>query len=348
MTTGFQYAGGVSSASPRRRPTIDDVAVAAGVSRGTVSRVLNGGHWVSPDSLSAVNAAIKKTGYRINPHARNLATSRANSVAFLLTESHDRLFEDPNFAVLMRGAAQALEERDLPLVLLMAGTEAEQRRATEFITSGHVDGVLLVSSHAGRQGFLSEIVQSRVPAIACGIPLGFERKIGYVGSDDRGGARTVVEFLQEQGRSRIATIAGPQDTSGGIGRLEGYREQLGDAFDESLVVVGDYSRASGAQGMAELLARDASIDAVFAASDLMAAGALDVLQASGRRVPEDVALVGFDDSPVATATSPQLTTMRQPFDRISHEMVRLLLEVIDGNQPATMTLPTELVRRDSA
>ncbi|RNE64119.1 LacI family DNA-binding transcriptional regulator [Cryobacterium tepidiphilum] len=338
----------MSSTIPRRRPTIDDVAREAGVSRGTVSRVLNGGHWVSPDSLTAVNAAIKKTGYRINPHARNLATSRANSVAFLLTESHDRLFEDPNFSILMRGAAQALEEHDIPLVLLMAGSEAEQKRVTDFIIAGHVDGVLLVSSHSRQHDFLADLVRSKVPAIACGIPLGFERKIGFVAADDRDGACEVVDFLRDQGRTRIATIAGPQDTSGGTGRLEGYRERLGELYDETIVEIGDYSRASGASGMRALLKRDPSIDAVFAANDLMAAGALDVLQASGRRVPEEIALVGFDDSPVATTTTPELTTMRQPFDRISHEMVRLLLQVIEGQPAAAMTLPTELVRRGSA
>ncbi|MGH3705667.1 MAG: LacI family DNA-binding transcriptional regulator, partial [Agromyces sp.] len=228
--------------APRRRPTIEDVARESGVSRGTVSRVLNGGHWVSPTAREAVERAIKKTGYRINPHARNLATARANSIAFLLTESHDRLFEDPNFAVLMRGAADALAERDLPLVLLMAGSDDEQRRATEFITAGHVDGALLVSSHLGREGFLKSLVDAEVPVVACGVPLGYERRIGYVAADDLEGARDMVAYLRDSGRRRIATISGPVDTSGGIGRLEGYRLELGDAFDEQLVAEGDYSR----------------------------------------------------------------------------------------------------------
>jgi len=313
-----------------------------------VSRVLNGGHWVSPSAQVAVERAIKKTGYRINPHARNLATSRANSIAFLLTEPHDRLFEDPNFAALMRAAAAALAERDLPLVLLMAGSEDEQRRATEFITAGHVDGALLVSSHAGREGFLCELVAAEVPVIACGIPLGYERRIGYVAADDLEGAREMVGYLRGLGRRRIAHITGPLDTSGGTGRLEGYRQELGDALDESLIETGDYSRASGERAMRALLERAPDLDAVFAANDLMAAGALDVLAAAGRRVPDDVAVGGFDDSPVATRTNPQLTTMRQPFDRIAKEMVRMLLEVIDGNPAARVTMPTELVRRESA
>ena len=332
----------------KRRPTIDDVAAAAGVSRGTVSRVLNGGHWVSPDALTAVNAAIRKTGYRVNPHARSLATSRANSVAFLLTESHDRLFEDPNFAVLMRGASKALSVHDISLVLIMAGNEDEQRRATEFITAGHVDGVLLVSSHSSRRGLISEIVAAGIPAIACGVPLGFEKKMGYVAADDYDGAREMVHYLAGLGRTRIATIAGPEDTSGGMRRYEAYVDELGDAFDESLVSRGDYSRASGALAMTELLERHPDLDAVFAANDVMAAGALDVLLASGRRVPDDVAVCGFDDAPVATTTTPRLTTMHQPFERISEEMVRLLLQVIDGERPAAIVLPTDLVVRDSA
>jgi DNA-binding LacI/PurR family transcriptional regulator len=187
-----------------------------------------------------------------------------------------------------------------------------------------------------------------VPVIACGIPLGYERRIGYVAADDLEGAREIVGYLRALGRTRIATITGPLDTSGGTGRLEGYRLELGDDFDESLVAVGDYSRMSGERAMRELLEHAPDLDAVFAANDLMAAGALDVLAAAGRSVPDDVAVAGFDDSPVATRTAPQLTTMRQPFERIAHEMVRMLLEVIDGRPAARLTIPTQLVRRASA
>ncbi|WP_022893804.1 LacI family DNA-binding transcriptional regulator [Agromyces subbeticus] len=358
----------MAESSQRRRPTIEDVARESGVSRGTVSRVLNGGHWVSPTAAEAVERAIKKTGYRINPHARNLATARANSIAFLLTEPHDRLFEDPNFSVLMRAAADALAARDLPLVLLMAGSDDEQRRATEFIMAGHVDGALLVSSHRGREGFLKTLVAAELPVVACGVPLGYERRIGYVAADDLEGARDMVAYLRDggrgglasesrsgsglssavRGRSRIATITGPMDTSGGIGRLEGYRQELGDAFDERLVAQGDYSRASGARAMEELLDRVPDLDAVFAANDVMAAGAMDVLRERGVRVPDDVAVAGFDDAPIATRVEPALTTMHQPFERIAHEMVRMLLAVIDGEPAGRMTLPTELVVRESA
>lgn len=337
----------MTTVPPRRRPTIDDVAEAAGVSRGTVSRVLNGGRWVSADAKAAVDTAIRKTGYRVNPHARSLATNRTGSVAFLLTEDHQLLFEDPNFSMLLTGAAQALAEKQLSLVLIMAGSAAEQQRALAYIEAGHVDGVLLVSAHSG-QRLISDIVDSKVPAIACGIPLGFQKRLGYVAADDLEGAREMVAYLRGLGRTRVATIAGPLDTPGGVTRLEGYRLELGDAFDERLVRHGDYGRASGEVAMRELLAAEPTVDAVFVANDRMAAGAIDALQAAGRRVPEDVAVGGFDDSSIALGTDPALTTMRQPFERISAEMVRLLLQVIDGERPAAITLPTELVVRASA
>jgi len=330
----------------RRRPTIFDVAQAAGVSRGTVSRVINGGHWVSPDALAAVEAAIRATGYTTNQHARSLKTGRANSVAFLLIEPQHLLFEDPTFSILLRGAAQQLAARGMPLVLMVAGTPQEQRQVVDYVSAGHVDGVLLISSHAGNP-VVKALLQHEIPTIACGIPLGFEGRVGYVAADDLDGARRMTRHLLGSGRSRVATIAGPPDTPGGRLRLEGYRVELGEAFDETLVARGDYSRASGAEAMRELLRRRPDLDAVFVASDLMASGALAVLRDSGRRVPADVAVGGFDDSGLAATLDPPLTTVRQPWDRISAEMVRLVLSVIAGEESAAVTLPATLIVRDS-
>ncbi|MFC0625230.1 LacI family DNA-binding transcriptional regulator [Kribbella deserti] len=330
----------------RRRPTIKDVAAVAGVSRGTVSRVLNGGHWVSPDALAAVNAAIRSTGYAANRHARSLVTGRSNSVAFLLTEPHQLLFEDPNFAVLLRGAADALAKLDMPLLLMVAGTAEERRRVTEYVTAGHVDGVLLISSHRDNQ-VVASLLHEQVPMVACGTPLGYEGKVAHVAADDVAGAREMVRHLLDRGRRHVATITGPLDTPGGVLRLQGYRDELGDSYDEELVAHGDYTRASGQRAMAELLDRRPDLDAVFVASDLMAAGALTTLAARGLAVPGDVAVGGFDDSGLAATVQPPLTTMRQPLERISAEMVRLLNEVINGQQPAAVTYPTTLIARSS-
>src|SRR6185437_5982845 len=301
--------------SGRRRPTIEDVAAEAGVSRGTVSRVLNGGHYVSPGTLESVNRAIRKTRYVVNHHARSLVTQRSESVAFILSEPAERLFTDPNFAVLLRGCTQALAEHDIGLFLCIAATPSERNRVTRFLAAGHVDGALLVSAHAGDPLF-GLLASAGVPHVACGAPLGHESSIGYVAADDRGGARAMVSHLRSLGRTRIATVTGPLDTSGGQQRLEGYQDVLGDSFDPSMAESGDYSQESGERAMSLLLQRRPDLDAVFVASDVMALGALVALRRAGRRVPEDVAVGGFDDSSAAVAARPALTTIRQPYHRI--------------------------------
>ncbi|MFH8294076.1 LacI family DNA-binding transcriptional regulator [Streptomyces sp. NPDC018059] len=334
----------------RKAPTIHDVAREAGVSRGTVSRVLNGGHYVSTSAQEAVNSAIRRTGYVVNRHARSLITGRSDSVGFLLTEPQERFFEDPNFNVLLRGCTQALAAHDIPLLLMIAGTEDERRRITRYITAGHVDGVLLVSSHSG-DPLAARLREAGVPLVACGKPLGQASKVAYVAADDRDGARDMVRHLLSLGRRTVGMVTGPLDTPGGTERLAGYREVLaeaGVAADDRLVVSGDYSRASGEAGAAELLGRAPDMDALFVASDLMAQGAVAALQRAGRRVPEDIAVGGFDDSSAALGAHPELTTIRQPWDRISAEMVRVLLAQIGGEDPAAVILPTELVRRGSA
>ncbi|OAR25161.1 LacI family transcriptional regulator [Streptomyces sp. ERV7] len=337
-------------ASRPRPSTIHDVAREAGVSRGTVSRVLNGGHYVSPTAKAAVDRAIRKTGYVVNRHARSLITGKSDSVAFLLTEPQERFFEDPNFNVLLRACTQALAAQDIPLLLMIAGTEDERRRNLRFIEAGHVDGVLLVSSHSG-EPVVARLHEAGVPVVACGKPLGQTTKVGYVAADDRDGARDMVRHLYMSGRRRIATVTGPLDTPGGVERLAGYREMLAECglhADEALIATGDYSRVGGESAVAQLLERAPDIDAVFVASDLMALGALDALHQAGRHAPDDVAVGGFDDSPAALAARPPLTTIRQPWDRISGEMVRMLLARIAGEKPSTVILPTELVVRESA
>jgi len=326
------------------------VASVAGVSYATVSRVLNGREWVSPEALKAVQDAIARTGYRANPHARSLATGRSDSVAFLLTEPQHLLFEDPNFSVLLRGVAQALSDRELTLILMIAASNRERRRALAYLGGRHVDGVLLVSPHSG-DPLLDQLVRAGIPIVACGRVLGHEQHISSVAADDRGGARAAVEHLIAAGRRRIATITGPQDTSGGVDRLQGYVEVLtahGLTVDPSLVVHGDWSRESGSAAMRTLLHQAPDLDAVFAASDAMGAGSLPVLRAAGRVVPDDVRVVGFDDSGLAATLDPPLTTVRQPLDRISEEMVRLLLDVIAGRTPVSVTVPTTVVVRGSS
>jgi DNA-binding LacI/PurR family transcriptional regulator len=311
-----------------------------------VSRVLNGSHWVSDESRQAVEEAIARTGYRANQHARSLVTGRSNSIAFLLTEPQAKLFTDPNFSILLGGVAAEAARRGLTLILLVAGTPSERDTVASYVGAGHVDGVLLISWHEN-EPLVGRLLDESIPTVACGMPLGSTDPISWVSVDEAGGARAMARHLRERGRRRIALIGGPRDTSGGRYRLEGFRDELGPDFEPALVEHGDYSAESGLAAMTQLLERAPDIDAVFAASDLMASGALIALRRAGRRVPDDVAVGGFDDSGLAETLDPPLTTMHQPFDRISAEMVQLLVDQIAGAPPKSVTMPARLVVRAS-
>ena len=331
-----------------RRPTIRDVAAVAGVSRGTVSRVLNGGSLVSPAARRMVEEAIRSTGYTANHHARSLATGKAGSLAFLLTERQHLLFDDPTFAQLLRGTAAALTDRRMTLVLLVAGTEAERASVLDYVSAGHVDGVMLVSTHES-DPLVDSLVSAEVPVVCCGLPLGHEDEIPSISVDEAGSARMMVGHLRRRGHRRIAMIAGPEDTPGGKYRLSGFADAMGEEFDSALVARGDYSTDSGAAAMRGLLSAVGvqGIDAVFAASDRMAAGAVAALHESGLEVPGDVAVAGFDDAGLAATHAPPLTTMRQPWEEISGCMVEAALNAAAGGTPERLTLSAELVVRDS-
>ncbi|GAA3123037.1 LacI family DNA-binding transcriptional regulator [Planomonospora alba] len=331
-----------------KRPTIHDVAAAAGVSRGTVSRLLNGDRYVSTTARIAIERAIAETGYVVNRNARSLVTQRTGSVVMVLSEPHEKLFEDPNYSVMIRTAVRMLAERDMSLVMMVAGDDGDRDRVIRYVRGGHADGVFLLSTHAGDR-MVDALVDTGIPAVAQGAVIGRENVIPYAAADDREGARQMTRYLVEQGRKKIATITGPMDTPGGIQRLEGFTDVLGRKAAKKLIEHGDWTQLSGESAMARLLQRVPDLDAVFVASDLMAAGALSTLRMAGRRVPQDVAVGGFDDSSVAATTHPPLTTVRQPLARVAEETVRLLLALIDGERPESpVILPTALVARESA
>jgi DNA-binding LacI/PurR family transcriptional regulator len=342
---------GSSTRDRRNGTTLEEVASRAGVSRATVSRVVNGSPKVSPDIRRGVEAAIVELGYVPNRAARSLVTRRSGSIGVVITEPAGRLFSDPFFPRLLRGISASLSARDLQLVLLMPASSGDAHRTADYLTAGHVDGALLVSLH--RDDPLPErIAAAGIPMVAVGRPPR-GTAASYVDVDNRGGARSAVDHLITGGRRTIATIAGPADMVAALDRLSGYRDALAEADlgpDPSLQANADFTQDGGAAAMEQLLAARPDIDAVFVASDLMAAGAIAVLATAGRRVPEDVAVVGYDDSPVATTVRPQLTSVRQPIEEMGHETARLLIDLVEGSDPVPrrVILATELIRRASS
>jgi DNA-binding LacI/PurR family transcriptional regulator len=268
-------------------------------------------------------------------------------VAFLLTEPQDRLFADPNYAVLLSTITSALAQHDLAPIVMTASTDTERDQALDFIV-GHVDGVLLMSSHTG-DPLLERLATAGVATVCCGRPLGWESRFPSASADDRAGARAATAHLISGGCRRVATISGPSDSGGAKDRLDGYRDALVDAgmaVDHNLVASGDWSHASGRVAMEHLLSAAPDLDGVFAGNDTMGLGAVAALRAAGRRVPRDVRVVGFDDAGLAATCDPPLTSVRQPFAEISHELVRMLRE--PASAPIAVRLPTSLIVRESA
>jgi DNA-binding LacI/PurR family transcriptional regulator len=331
------------------RPTLDEVAARAGVGRGTVSRVVNGSPQVSPESKAAVEAAIAELGYVPNRAARALVTQRTDSVALVVSESGERVFGEPFFAGIVRGISSGLLETPMQLWLAMVQSPIERERVEHHLTNQHVDGVLLLSLHTG-DDLLTSLDARGVPTVCGGAVVGSDPAC-VVDADNRTGGRIAVEHLLGAGRRRLALLTGPQDMSSGRDRLAGARDAVAAAGldrDGIVVAFGDYSEDSGERAMREVLATGTVPDAVFAASDLMAVGALRVLREAGLRVPDDVALVGFDDSAVSRHTQPNLTSVHQPVEEMGRVMADLLIARIAGDAvPPRTVLPTRLVLRAS-
>ncbi|MER5528473.1 LacI family DNA-binding transcriptional regulator [Streptomyces sp. NPDC002677] len=339
------------------RPTLEAVAARAGVSRATVSRVVNGGDGVREPLVERVRKAVEELGYVPNQAARSLVTKRHDAVAVVIAEPETRIFTDPFFALQLRGISKELTAHDNQLVLLLTEGRDDHARVARYLAGGHVDGALVFSLH----------LDDPLPGLieGAGVPTVFGGRPGwsdgsdsavYVDCDNRGGARDAVRHLAGLGRTRIAHITGPLDQTSAADRLQGYRDVmdvLGQA-DSRLVVPSDFTPAGGERAMGELLDRCPDVDAVFAANDLTALGALRVLRERGRRVPEDVAVIGFDDVlPVTEETEPSLTTVRQDIEEMGRLMARLLLGSPTRGKPATgapssVILPTTLVRRATA
>jgi len=332
---------------PKRSPTLAEVAELAGVSVTVASRVINDAPYVSKAKRDAVESAIRKLRYVPNRTARALAKQQTGAVLLAIAGDDPVLFADPFFAQVIVGVSATLEETSLHVMLSLASSGRGQARFKNLLSTRGVDGIMLMALR-GDDPLPRLVEESGIPTVYGGRPLGGTPR-WFVDADNLGGARAATEHLIALGRSRIVAIAGPPDTNVGASRDRGFRDALVAAgMTPHAVEVGDFTEASGAAAMARLLETHPSLDGVFAASDNMAAGALNVLRESGRTVPADVAVVGFDDLAIATRTVPPLTTIRQPVEAMGREMARMLVAVLGGQDPSSLILPTTLVIRGSA
>ncbi|GAB4008364.1 LacI family DNA-binding transcriptional regulator [Glycomyces albus] len=337
-------------------PTLEDVARVAGVSRATVSRVINRTRNVDPEIQEAVRRAVAATGYVPNRAARSLVTRRSDAVGVVVAGAGpgdnvvaSQVFADPFFGRLLNGIISSLRPRSIYPALMLAENESHETEIAAYLKQGNADGALLISTHA----------VDRLPALvsAAGKPaVRFARPpqpapLSYVDLANADGGAMAADHLASLGRRRPAAITGPLDVPAARERQAGYLDawaRRGCAFVPA--AEGSFTYDSGERAMKSLLAEHPEIDAVFAASDLMAQGAVHALGDQGRDVPGDVAVVGFDDSAPSRTSRPTITTVRQPLEDMAAEMVRLLLERIDDPslEPTSVIFEPELVVRESA
>jgi LacI family transcriptional regulator len=328
--------------------TIRQIAQLAGISRSTVSRVLNDHPNVNPQTRERVLQVITDTGYRPDPIARSLSSRRAGLIGLVIPVTIRSLFEDPFFPRLMQGISQGCNSRDYTLSLFLLHTPEEEAKLYPRISRRQLlDGVIVTATRGG-DPLIPQLIANRIPFVMHGRHE--DPRVSFVEVDNVTGAYTAVTHLVRLGRRRIGLITGPSGSLAAEDRKRGYLNALVErrvAVDEDLIIHGDFTEASSYEAMQRLLNHE--LDAVFVASDSMALGALRALREAGKRVPDEVAVVGFDDMPQAATADPPLTTVRQPIQRAGVLAVEMLIDILEnGAEPARrIVLPTELVLRAS-
>jgi len=330
--------------------TLEDIAKKAGVSRSTVSRVVNEHPNISDSVRERVLEVIQETGYQPNVAARTLASQRSQMIGLVLPFSFSSLFTDPYYPLLIQGICQTCNQYDYTLAFFLASAKDDEKKIyTRIPNNGLLDGVLIQSGLHGDQEIIGHLIDAGIPLVVIGRPFP-SNKVSFVNIDNVEASKKAVAYLVELGHQRIATITGPLESTVGIDRRKGYLTALkehGMRINKQLIADGDFSDRGGYEAMQRLILEHP--DAVFAASDLMAIGAIRAIREKGLSVPEDIAVIGFDDIPSLPPSEVELTTVRQPIIQIGAKAVELLFDLIKtgANSPNNIILDTELVIRSS-
>ena len=330
------------------RLTLEQIAELAGVSRSTASRVVRNQGSVSTKARDRVLAVVEETGYHPNTAARMLAGSRTNIIGFVISEVMRFALQDPYFGRLIEGITQAANENNQTLTLFLMHSEEEIDQVTSRILQTRLVDGLIVSNTIAENPILPRLLEHQLPFVIIGRDE--NPAVNYIDSDNYSGAYSATTHLARQGRQRIGTITGSIRNYSAIDRLQGYKDALLErrmSIDPNLIVHGDFVETDGYIGMKKLLAHN--VDAVFAASDKIAIGAMQAVYEAGLTVPNDIAIVGFDDLPLASTVTPALTTMRQVIRGAGRMAVETLLDNLSNRNmpPRRISLPTELVIRRS-
>lgn len=326
---------------------LEDIAKIAGVSKSTVSRVINNQPNVSARTREKVLDVIRASDYRPNTAARALVTRHTGILSIVIPAALSATFSDPYFPALVQSISVTANEHNYATMLWVGNNaEEEDRYCDRILNHGLFDGIIIASA-VDNDPLLRRLVMSNLPHVLIGPPQ--QGVKNYVDVDNRTAARDAVSHLVNLGCKRIGTVTGPLHTGAARNRLAGYRDALergGHVVDESLIVSGSFDMPSGYNGAKKLVGQ--GVDALFCASDMIALGALRALLEMGLHVPEDVALIGFDDMPFAETADPPLTTVHQPIADLGARAVDLLLSLIEGEQQQRqLVLSAHLIIRNT-
>ena len=334
--------------------TLDDVAKLAKVSRATVSRVINTPDQVSSEVVERTNLAIKQLRYTPNRFARALTVGRTNSIGLVFFEDVRTMFTNPFWGDVLNALYENLAANNLSCNLIAQSSslplaaDSNLDMYENFLSQGNSDGYIFFGQYP-------ELIEKKfglahMPIVIFGKPFYNNSEFSYVDTDNVGGATKAVNYLANKGKTRIATITGPTESGGGFDRYLGYKNGLVEnhlKYDPNLVAFGEWTKDSGTRAMNEIFSKTQDIDAIFVASDLMAVGAMQAIQDRGLRVPQDIALIAFDNSSLAVMSRPSMTSVEQPFDKIGEELVKAVLKAIEGISHQSRVLGTEIIERES-